>query len=169
MRALSAGGNYSDYANSGFCSTPLPGGGLLLPPRPAPIPTASLPLLLSAPSFMPDIYNTGVPEQFQTLFGTPRTRSPSPPHRHLAPPPSRTTLQLATLLHCLSINLFIFRRGKFREGTRSTQRENEKEREREREREEEVRSVGTKGRKEGRKEFSGEFNRRVDLCRVCGS
>lgn len=35
MRALSAGGNYSDYANSGFCSTPLPGGGLLpSPPLP---------------------------------------------------------------------------------------------------------------------------------------
>lgn len=35
----------------------------------SPSPIASL--LLSAPSFIGDIYNTGVPEQFQTLFGPP--------------------------------------------------------------------------------------------------
>lgn len=35
--------------------------------QPSPRPIASL--LLSAPSFMADIYNIGVPEQFQTLFG----------------------------------------------------------------------------------------------------
>lgn len=58
MRALSAGGNYSDYANSG--SVPL-----LYPGVPSPIAS----LLLSTPSFTADIYNIGVLRQFQTLFG----------------------------------------------------------------------------------------------------
>lgn len=114
-------------------------------PSPPPIPIASLPLLLSAPSFMPDIYNIGAPEQFQTLFGTPRTRSPSPsfapsPHRgppsrasHHAPPP-------------LSFDKFIHI------PTRKISRGNSVNLEREREKERD--SLGRYKRKEERKERS---------------
>ena len=133
------------------------------PPLPSPIPIASLPLLLSAPSFMPDIYNIGAPEQFQTLFGTPRTRSPSPsfapsPHRG---PPSRASHHAAS--PPLSFDKFIHI------PTRKISRGNSVNLEREREKERG--SLGRYKRKEERKERSltGEFNRRVDLCRVCGS
>lgn len=142
MRALSAGGNYSDYANSGFCSTPLPGGGLLPSPPPYPSPPCRCCCLrhLSCLIFIIQ----GRPSSFK-LFSEPL--EPAPPRRHLPPPPIEDhPLELATtlLLHrCLSINLFIFRRGKFREGTRSTQKDRERKRE--------IRSVGTKGRKKGRK------------------
>lgn len=56
MRVLSAGGNYSDYAN--FNSVPLLYSDVY--------PHQHL-LLLSAPSFMGDIYNMGPTKQFQTL------------------------------------------------------------------------------------------------------
>ncbi|KAG7208063.1 hypothetical protein KM043_009641 [Ampulex compressa] len=64
----------------------------------SPSPIASL--LLSAPSFMGDIYNIGVPEQFQTLFG-----SPPPFGLPSRPPPPPQGMVLGP-----SINLFIFRR-----------------------------------------------------------
>ena len=129
------------------------------PPLPSPIPIASLPLLLSAPSFMPDIYNIGAPEQFQTLF------EPAPPRRHLPPPPHRGPPSRASH-HApppLSFDKFIHI------PTRKISRGNSVNLEREREKERG--SLGRYKRKEERKERSltGEFNRRVDLCRVCGS
>lgn len=116
------------------------------PPLPSPIPIASLPLLLSAPSFMPDIYNIGAPEQFQTLFGTPRTRSPSPsfapsPHRG---PPSRASHHAAS--PPLSFDKFIHI------PTRKISRGNSVNLEREREKERD--SLGRYKRKEERKERS---------------
>lgn len=85
---------------------------------PSPIAT----LLLSAPSFIGDIYNTGVPEQFQTLFGPlfspllpprlPRCLL-CPPHHHLASHRALTPVSHPCTPsphpRTLSINLFIFR------------------------------------------------------------
>lgn len=93
-------------------------------------PSSIASLLLSAPSFIGDIYNTGVPEQFQTLFGPPPllsyARTPPPHlafHRVLSlsfsfffslTPISHPCISSLTDIpphqpRTLSINLFIFR------------------------------------------------------------
>ncbi|KAL0121880.1 hypothetical protein PUN28_006990 [Cardiocondyla obscurior] len=95
MRALSAGGNYSDYANSGSVPLLYPG-----VPQPHRLPCC------------------WVPEQFQTLFDPP-FRPPNPLVLR-APPPfgfpssSRPPALCAPIPRSrrprtLSINLFIFR------------------------------------------------------------
>lgn len=139
MRALSAGGNYSDYANSGFCSTPLPGGGLLPSPPPYPSPPCRCCCLrhLSCLIFIIQ----GRPSSFK-LFSEPL--EPAPPRRHLPPPPIEDhPLELATTL---SFDKFIHI------PTRKISRGNSVNLEREREKERD--SLGRYKRKEERKERS---------------
>lgn len=143
MRALSAGGNYSDYANSGFCSTPLPGGGLLPSPPPYPSPPCRCCCLrhLSCLIFIIQ----GRPSSFK-LFSEPL--EPAPPRRHLPPPPHRGPPSRASH-HApppLSFDKFIHI------PTRKISRGNSVNLEREREKERD--SLGRYKRKEERKERS---------------
>lgn len=82
-------------------------------------------LLLSAPSFMADIYNIGATEQFQTLFGCSRRAHSIPvffdPGRSLSPSPFSMHRQRSsgnpiggTRFPAMSMNLFILHPKIFR-------------------------------------------------------